>query len=240
MSSVHMGMKYPGDKLTTPIKGRRCVLLLSGGIDSTVVLEMLRRNDWQVHALSVDYGQRHSFELEAASRVAGFYGIDWRRVNVDASGLLLSPLTGSQAPTTKTLEEVRAQGRSGYFVLGRNMIFLSFALGLAQSLGIGFIFVGATLEDNAEFPDCRPKFFESFGKVASLATEKKIEVRAPLIQMRKQDVVTVGHELKAPLELTISCYHATDVIHCGRCPACLIRREAFENAGIEDPTRYRS
>ena len=213
---------------------KRAVVLLSGGLDSALCLGLARTYDWECHCLIVDYDQRNAVaETGAARWIAAHYQQEMRNLRVDLSGLAPSPLTGLPQVEPRTLGEIReAEGDSPYVVPGRNLILLSLANALADSLGISVLVIGANLEDWAGFPDCRPEFFDAFEKVSGKT------VIHPLTQMRKQDVAWTARKLGVPIEKTVSCYYAKSREHCGRCDACMIRREAFELAGVEDSTVY--
>ena len=231
--------RYPGDELAVSVHDKRGVILLSGGIDSAVGVELAMRNGWELAALTIDYGQRHSSELIAARKIAAEYKLEHVVAKIDVANLLPSPLTTLKKPEADPDDPERSE----FYVPGRNTIFLSLALGFAEARGIQSIFIGATLEDHIAFRDCREIFLSMFEKAAQFGTGKKIRVRAPLLKMRKLDVVRCGIETGAPLHLTVSCYYADGETHCGKCPACEIRRQAFadlakERPGTEDPTEY--
>ena len=220
---------------------KNAVVLLSGGLDSATVLAMAVADGWRCHALSVDYGQRHRVELEAASRVARALGaIEHRVVPIDLCIFGGSALTDDAmaVPTSST------PGIPITYVPARNTIFLALALAYAEVTASDAIFTGANAVDYSGYPDCRPEFLAAFEKLANLATRRAvegepIEVRAPIVRMTKADIVRRGHALGVDFALTVSCYNAdAQGRACGRCDSCRFRREGFAGAGIPDPTRY--
>jgi len=218
------------------------VVLLSGGLDSATVLAMARHEGRECRALSVDYGQRHRVELEAAARVAAALGaVEHRVVPLDLR------VFGGSALTDDAIA-VPSQPSSGIpvtYVPARNTIFLALALAYAEVSDADVIFVGVNAVDYSGYPDCRPEFLSAFEKVANLATKravegKPIDIVAPIIGMTKADIVRRGAALGVDYSLTVSCYEPDAAGRaCGRCDACRFRRQGFEQAGIADPTRYR-
>lgn len=205
--------------LATKEPTQRGVFLVSGGIDSAYLLTLGRAYGWEMLALHVSYGQRPAkVEARAAERIADHFGVELRHASFRLG--IETPLLGATPPPVRTLEEVRQQERSEFYVPGRNAILLSLAASLAESRSMPHVFFGATAEDTA-FPDCQPQFFET------LANALPISVRAPLWGMDKASIIRSGTLLGCPFHLTSSCYYGTN---CGRCPACLIRAEAFEIA----------
>jgi 7-cyano-7-deazaguanine synthase len=221
---------------------KNAVVLLSGGLDSATVLAMAVADGWRCHALSIDYGQRHRVELEAATRVARALGaIEHRVVPIDLRVFGGSALTDDSiaVPTSST------PGIPITYVPARNTIFLALALAYAEVTASDAIFTGANAVDYSGYPDCRPEFLAAFEKLANLATRRAvegepIEVKAPIVQMTKADIVRRGHELGVDFALTVSCYNAdAEGRACGQCDSCRFRREGFAGAGLPDPTRYR-
>jgi 7-cyano-7-deazaguanine synthase len=218
------------------------VVLLSGGLDSATVLAIARSQNFDCYALSVEYGQRHSAELDAARRVAAAGGVrDHRIMRVDLAGIGGSALTDKsiavpEAPTT---------GIPITYVPARNTIMLSLALGWAEVLGAGDIFVGVNAVDYSGYPDCRPEFIAAFVNLARLATKAGVEgqpyrIQAPLINLSKAEIIREGTRLGVDYALTVSCYQPDqDGRACGRCDSCRLRRAGFEGAGVVDPTVYR-
>jgi 7-cyano-7-deazaguanine synthase len=220
----------------------RAVVLVSGGLDSATTLAIARSQGFECYALSVDYGQRHSAELDAAMRVAGALGAREHRImRIDLAGI------GGSALTDKSIAvpEQPTAGIPVTYVPARNTILLALALGWAEVLGAEDIFVGVTAVDFGGYPDCRPAFIEAFSHLAALATKAGVEghpcrVQAPLISWSKQRIIREGTRLGVDYSLTVSCYQADDLgVACGRCDSCRLRRAGFEAAGVPDPTVYR-
>lgn len=218
------------------------VVLLSGGLDSATTLAIARERGFDCHALSVDYGQRHVSELEAAGRVAVVLGArEHRIVRVDLAGLGGSALTDRSLPVPETPGE----GIPGTYVPARNTIMLSLALAWAEVLGAQDLFIGVNAVDYSGYPDCRPEFVAAFERLARLATKagtegRSLRVHAPLIALSKAEIIREGLRLGVDYVETVSCYQADGQgWACGRCDSCRLRRAGFEAAGIADPTRYR-
>lgn len=221
---------------------RRAVVLLSGGLDSATVLAVARDEGLECHALSLDYGQRHHAELDAARRVAARLGATAHRImRLDMGVYGGSALTDASI----AVPESPTQGIPVTYVPARNTIMLSIALGWAEVLGSNDIFCGVNAVDYSGYPDCRPAFIESFQQLANLATKAGIEgqglrIHAPLMAMGKADIVREGLRLGVDFSATISCYSAdAEGLACGHCDACRLRAEGFAAAGVSDPTRYR-
>ncbi|MEJ2669129.1 MAG: 7-cyano-7-deazaguanine synthase QueC [Gammaproteobacteria bacterium] len=222
---------------------KRAVLLLSGGLDSATVLGILRAEGWRVHALSFDYGQRHRLELEAAQALA-------QQSAVVAHTILPIPmdLLGGSSLTdlSMAVPEEAGRGIPNTYVPARNLIFLSLAASLAESQGIGDLFIGVNAVDYSGYPDCRPAFIEAFETAIALGTRaadgaQRLRIHAPLIQLSKAEIIQRGVALGVDYGATLSCYQVDKVGRaCGLCESCRLRRAGFEAAGVEDPTRYRS
>ena len=223
------------------------VVLLSGGLDSATVAAIAAADGFApIHALSIDYGQRHRFELEAARRVAAAMGISRHiTVRIDLAALGGSALTADiPVPKARSLEEM-SQEIPVTYVPARNTVFLSLALAYAETLGAADIFLGVNAVDYSGYPDCRPEFIATFERLAQLATKAGVEgslkfkIHTPLITMTKSQIIRRGTELGVDYRLTHSCYDpASDGQSCGRCDACLIRRQGFVDAGLTDPLNY--
>ena len=223
--------------------GHRAVVLVSGGLDSAVVLAIARAEGLACTALSFDYGQRHRVELEAAARVAGSLGVeDHRVVSVDLRAVGGSALT-ADIPVPQGEGEV-AGGIPVTYVPARNLIFLSIATAVAEVAGAGEVLVGVNAVDYSGYPDCRPAFVEAFERAANLATKagaegRGVRVRAPLVRMTKSQIIAEGSRLGVDFARTSSCYDPEGAGRaCGGCDSCRIRRRGFEEAGVADPTRY--
>ena len=217
------------------------VILLSGGLDSATVLAIARQAGYACHALSLDYGQRHTAELVAAARVAHSLGAVEHRVlrlglgDFGGSALTDASIAVPESPTT---------GIPVTYVPARNTVMLSLALAWAEVLGAHDIFIGVNAVDYSGYPDCRPEFIAAFEHLANLATRAGVEgellrVHAPLQYLSKAQIIQRGVELGVDYAQTVSCYQAdTEGLACGRCDSCRLRREGFLAAGIPDPTRY--
>ena len=219
-------------------------MLLSGGMDSAVVLAIARAQGFEVHALSVRYGQRHTSELDAARRVAAQLGVAAHKVvDVDLRSIGGSALTDSGIDVPVDPDAV-ADAIPVTYVPARNTIMLALALGWAEVLGAADLFCGVNAVDYSGYPDCRPEFVAAFERLANLATRAGVEgaglrVHAPLQHMGKADIVREGLRLGVDFALTVSCYQAdADGRACAACDACRLRAQGFVAAGAPDPTRY--
>ena len=221
------------------------VVLVSGGMDSAVVLAIAREAGFDAHALSVRYGQRHTSELDAAARVASALGaVVHKTVHVDLRSIGGSSLTADIAvPTDDDGHEIGV-GIPSTYVPARNTIMLSVALGWSEVLGGTDLFCGVNAVDYSGYPDCRPEFIEGFEQLANLATKAGVEgsrfrVHAPLMRMSKADIVREGLRLGVDFSQTVSCYQAdAEGRACRHCDACRLRAQGFDEAGVPDPTRY--
>ncbi len=217
------------------------VVLLSGGMDSATVLAIAADQGFDIHALSFRYGQRHAAELEAARRLAERFAVKAHRIiDLDLAGI------GGSALTDRAIDvpETPGDGIPVTYVPARNTVFLSIALAWAEVLEAGHIFIGVNAVDYSGYPDCRPAFIEAFNRMANLATRAAVEgrkvcIETPLIDLSKADIIRKGIELGLDYRDTVSCYQAdASGAACGRCDACRLRRAGFEQAGVEDATRY--
>ena len=220
---------------------KKAIILLSGGLDSITVLAQAINQSYQCYALSFDYGQQHKAELNAAKEIAKFYQVSMYKVIELGFGDI-----GGSALTDEhiSIPESPQKGIPVTYVPARNTVFLSFALGWAEVLGVHDIFIGVNAVDYSGYPDCRPEFIESFQKLANIATKagvegEKFKIHAPLIKLRKSDIIKLGIELGVDYKQTVSCY-AADIEGraCGACEACRLRASGFQDAKITDPTRY--
>jgi 7-cyano-7-deazaguanine synthase len=221
---------------------RPAVVLLSGGLDSATTLAIARSEGFACYCLSVDYGQRHRAELDAAKRVARALGAAEHRV----TALDLTAFGGS-ALTDASIAVPTDGVQSGIpltYVPARNTIFLALALAYAEVRGAGDLFFGANAVDYSGYPDCRPEYMRAFEALANLATKaavdgRRLTLHTPIIDLTKADIIRRGAKLGVDYGLTVSCYQATaEGLACGRCDSCRLRRAGFEGAGIPDPTRY--
>ena len=218
---------------------RKAVVLVSGGMDSAVVLAIAREQGFECHALSVSYGQRHTSELAAAAELAASAGAVHKVVTVD-----LRSIGGSALTDDIDVPEAGGAGIPVTYVPARNTIMLSIALGWAEVLGADDLFCGVNAVDYSGYPDCRPEFIAAFERLANLATKAGVEghavkVHAPLIRLSKAEIAREGARLGVDFSRTVSCYQADGQGRaCGRCDACRLRAEGFAAAGLADPTRY--
>ena len=227
----------------TPLRrvSRPAVVLLSGGLDSATTLAIAQRQGFACHAVSVDYGQRHRKELDAAARIAASLGaVEHRVMVVDWGNIGGSALTD----TSIAVPETETAGIPVTYVPARNTVFLALALGWSEVLGANDIFIGVNAVDYSGYPDCRPEFIDAFERLAHLATKAGIEgsrmrIHAPLIHLTKAQIIRRGLSMGVDYSQTVSCYQADDEGRaCGRCDSCRLRRAGFAGAGVPDPTRY--
>ena len=226
---------------------KNAVVLVSGGMDSAVVLALAREQGFQCHALSVAYGQRHTSELAAAAELARAQGaVQHKVVTVDLRSIGGSALTADIDVPEHDAGEPMDPGIPVTYVPARNTIMLSIALGWAEVLGADDLFCGVNAVDYSGYPDCRPEFVAAFEALANLATKAGVEghrlrVHAPLMRMGKADIAREGARLGVDFSRTVSCYQAdAEGRACGRCDACRLRADGFAAAGLADPTRYAS
>ncbi len=221
---------------------RKAVVLVSGGMDSAVTIAIAREQGYQVHALSVAYGQRHHSELAASERVSRMLGAaEHKVVSVDLRSIGGSALT---ADIEVPLDSVDSADIPVTYVPARNTIMLSIALGWAEVLGSSDIWCGVNAVDYSGYPDCRPAFIEAFQSLANVATKAGVEgagirIHAPLMRMGKADIAREGARLGVDFSVTVSCYQADgEGRACGHCDACRLRAQGFREAGLADPTHY--
>jgi 7-cyano-7-deazaguanine synthase len=228
----------------------KAVVLLSGGIDSSTTLAIAKAEGFQIYALSFDYNQRHKRELESARMVASALGVEKHLV----ISFDLREIGGSALTSNIEVPKVRIKDPSIIpvtYVPARNTIFLSFGLAWAEALEAGHIFIGANAIDYSGYPDCRPEYLKAFEEMANLATKISVEgalrfaIKAPLVSMKKSDIIREGTRLGLDYALTWSCYDPQpkyvqgpefgEMIPCGQCDSCIIRAKGFEEAGTKDP-----
>jgi 7-cyano-7-deazaguanine synthase len=224
----------------------KAVVLSSGGIDSTTAMAIAKREEYEIYSLSFDYGQRHYRELDAARKVAHGLGVKSHFViKIDLGKIGGSALTDDiEVPKARSEDEMKKEIPVTY-VPARNTIFLSYALAWAEVLGASDIFIGVNAIDYSGYPDCRPEYIKAFENMANLAIKAavegklKINIRTPLIQMTKAEIIRKGVELGVDYRLTHSCYDPSpDGKACGQCDSCLLRKKGFREAGFPDPTEY--
>jgi 7-cyano-7-deazaguanine synthase len=223
---------------------KRAVVLLSGGLDSSTVLALARRDGFEIHAMTFRYGQRHAVEIEAARRIASTARVaDHVVVDIDLRTFGGSALT-SDTPVPKGNADVGG-GIPITYVPARNTIFLSFALAWAEVLEAHEIHIGVNAIDYSGYPDCRPEYIAAYERMANLATRAGVEggvlrIRTPLIDKSKSEIIRIGTSLGVDYSMTTSCYDpSADGTACGACDACRLRLKGFADAGLTDPIRYR-
>jgi 7-cyano-7-deazaguanine synthase len=226
---------------------RRAVVLLSGGLDSTTTLAIVKSEGYEIYALTFRYGQRHEVEIEAARRIAALNDVAAHVVaQIDLRAFGGSALTDDIAVPKNRAPQDMGEGIPVTYVPARNTIFLSFALAWAEVLGASDIFIGVNALDYSGYPDCRPEYIEAFQRMADLATKAGVEgrqkliIHTPLISWTKAQIVKKGIELGVDYSLTVSCYDpSADAAACGHCDACLLRLKGFAENALTDPARYR-
>jgi 7-cyano-7-deazaguanine synthase len=224
----------------------RAVLLLSGGLDSSTLLALAIRDGYEVYAMSFRYGQRHAHEIAAAKRIAESYGVAGHViVDIDLRIFGGSALTADIAVPKDRMAADMSSGIPITYVPARNTIFLSYALAWAEVLGARDIFIGVNAVDYSGYPDCRPEYVSAYERLANLATKAAVEelsrirIRAPLLDLTKAEIITLGASLDVDYGMTSSCYDPTaDGVACGRCDSCKLRLKGFADAGRRDPARY--
>ena len=225
----------------------KAVALLSGGLDSAVTAAVARSRGFEVYALTLSYGQRHVVEVAAAANLAKSLGVARHEVlELDLRPLTRSALTADiPVPTGRDVSNLGRDIPATY-VPARNTVFLSLALAWAETLGAFDIFIGANALDYSGYPDCRPEYLDEFERLANLATKAGVEgtgrftIHAPFLQSTKAEIVRTGVQLGVDLKATTSCYQPdASGAACGVCDSCWLRRKAFFEAGVPDPTRYR-
>ncbi len=222
---------------------KQAVVLLSGGLDSATVLAMALDQGFECHTMSFDYEQRHRSELHASETLSVSMGAKSHKlIKLDVS------LFKGSALTDKTIDvpdfEPDPEAIAVTYVPARNTIFLSMALAYAESMKANDIFIGANILDYSNYPDCRPEYLEAFESMANLATKAAVEgnkfsIHAPLVYLKKSEIIAQGVKLGVDYGQTVSCYQADEKGQaCGACDSCMFRKKGFEEAGVADPTRY--
>ena len=220
---------------------KKAIILLSGGLDSATALAIAKKDKYDCYALSVNYHQRHHYELTAAKNIAKYFSVkDLKEVEIDLSWLQNSALTNKSL----TIPQSLSNGIPVTYVPARNTIMLSLAMAWAELIDCTNIFIGVNAVDYSGYPDCREEYIKSFQKMANLATKKAVEgdfvkIHTPLINLSKKEIIKRGIKLGVDYSLTISCYQvSSDGLACGKCDSCRLRKAGFENSGIPDPTKY--
>jgi 7-cyano-7-deazaguanine synthase len=223
---------------------KKCIVLLSGGLDSTTCLAIAKSQGYDCYTMAVDYGQRHRSELMASEKVSKHFGaIQHKVIKIDLRAIGGSALTADiDVPDHEDLEDENNIPIT--YVPARNTIFMSIALGFAETIGANDMFIGVNAVDYSGYPDCRPEFIDSFEKMANFATKAQVEggkftIHTPLMKLTKSDIIKQGADLGVDYGLTVSCYQAdAQGRACGHCDSCYYRKLGFEQAGVIDPTPY--
>ncbi|HEC75743.1 MAG TPA: 7-cyano-7-deazaguanine synthase QueC [Thermoplasmatales archaeon] len=216
--------------------GKKAVCLISGGMDSAVASAIAKKEGYEIHALTFNYGQRNRKEIESAKKIAEWLGGKHKIIDVNLRQI------GGSALTDEIEVPEEAHGIPLTYVPARNTIFLSFALAYAEVIDADSIFIGVNSVDYSGYPDCRPEYIEAFQKMANLALKRSVEgrpikIKTPLLYFSKAEIVKKGYEMHVPFEKTWSCYRERERA-CGKCPSCKLRIEAFKEAGVRDPIEY--
>jgi 7-cyano-7-deazaguanine synthase len=223
---------------------KKAVVLLSGGLDSATSAAIAISQNNDVYALTFNYGQRHSIELNSAKAIGERLNIKSHKFIDIPVEIFESALTSSKMQIPKNEENIYGKSIPSTYVPARNLLFLSFALAYAESLDAAKIFIGANSVDYSGYPDCRPDFFQSFQKTADLGTKRGIEgkpiiIEVPLQNMEKSEIIKLGLSLGVDYSLTHSCYDPNEQgFSCGECESCIIRKKGFKEAQVSDPTKY--
>ena len=230
-----------------PVKSmehKKAIILLSGGIDSATTAAIAIGEGYSLTAITFSYGQKHAVEIRAAGRLARSFRIPPPLVIEIPTGVFRSALTDASIAVPKNRGSL--EGIPDTYVPARNILFLSYALACAESAGARHIFIGATAVDYSGYPDCRPEFFRAFQEMANRGTKAGVggdpfTIVTPVIGMSKAEIIRKGASLGVDYSLTHSCYDPShDGLACGSCDSCLIRKKGFRDAGVPDPTRYRT
>lgn len=219
----------------------KAVILLSGGLDSATVMAIARNEGDEAYPISFDYGQRHHLELEAVKNLVNFFNCHERHriIKLDFSSIV-SSLTGhGEVPT----DNYQNSAIPNTYVPARNTIFISYALGYAESIGASKIYIGAHSLDYSGYPDCRPEYFAQFQILIDLATKaasdgERIKILTPILEMDKSQIIEMGLKLGVDFSLTSSCYSPIGNKACGKCHSCQIRQQGFARLGLNDPIPY--
>ncbi len=224
---------------------KNSIVLLSGGLDSATTLAIAQSQNFNCYALSFSYGQRHSAELAAASKIAKLSKVVEHKIfEIDLSTFKGSALTDHDINVPQNTSNTASEGIPITYVPARNTVFLSIALAWAEVLQIEDIFIGVNAVDYSGYPDCRPEFIQAYENMANLATKAGVEgntlkIHTPLISLSKAEIIKVGNKLGVDYASTVSCYLADDNGRaCGSCDSCYFRKQGFKDAGVEDPTHY--
>lgn len=224
---------------------KKAVILFSGGLDSTTVLTLAKNQNFDCYPISFSYGQRHSIELEAAKKIVNHLQIAQHKIIALPANMFGSSALTDAAINVPDYSEQQAQNIPITYVPARNTIFLSIALGYAESIGARDIFLGVSHIDYSNYPDCRPEYINAFEKLANLATKDGVEgrtitIHAPLLYLSKAETIRLGIENGVNYAMAVSCYSANSITYaaCGTCDSCTYRKKGFLEAKIVDPTIY--
>lgn len=218
----------------------KAVVLLSGGLDSSTVLAYAIEMGFECTGLTFNYGQRHSRENNSARAISSRYGIELKEARINLSEFIKSSLTGYGSVEHRDIESIEESIPNTY-VPARNIIMISIACGLLQTIGGNTIFIGANALDYSGYPDCRPEFFNAMEKAINTGTgsvgSNQIRISVPLQYLRKSEIIKMGMKMGVPYELTWSCYEGNEEA-CGMCDSCQLRLRGFMEAGVPDPIKY--
>lgn len=225
------------------INKKKCIVLLSGGLDSTTCLAVAQSEGYECYTLAIDYGQRHKSELLAALSASEFFkAVNHKVIRIDLRAIGGSALTADiDVPDH---DDVITSDIPITYVPARNTMFLSIALGYAETVGANDMFIGVNAVDYSGYPDCRPEFIKAYENMANLATKAQIEgqkftIHTPLMDLTKSDIIQLGHQVGVDYSITVSCYNAdAQGRACGECDSCYYRKLGFEQANVADPTHY--
>ncbi|HOJ50487.1 MAG TPA: 7-cyano-7-deazaguanine synthase QueC [Spirochaetota bacterium] len=222
---------------------KKAVVLLSGGLDSATTAAIARSEGYEIYAITFSYGQRHKIEIKSAKRIAKEIKVkEHKIIKIDLRTFGGSSLTDNiDVPKERDIENIKEIPLT--YVPARNTIFLSYALAYAEVIDADSIFIGVNAIDYSGYPDCRPEYIKAFNEVSRLGTKKGVEgrpilIKTPIINMTKKEIIKKGLELGLDFSKTHSCYDPIKGKACGKCDSCLIRKRAFLELGIEDPTKY--
>ena len=224
----------------------KAIILLSGGIDSTLALALAQSQGRECYAVSFNYGQRHRIELRSALAIAKHYKISHKIIKIDPSSFAGSSalVSNDKIPQNRTTNQIENGGIPSTYVPARNTLFLAYALAQAEIIDAQEIYLGANAMDYKAYPDCRPEYHKAFQGMMNLATKQAVEGMAPrlmtpLVQWDKEEIIRQAQALNVPFEKTLSCYNpSARGHHCGSCDACMLRREGFAKASVQDLTKY--
>lgn len=221
----------------------KAVVLLSGGLDSAVCMAVAQSKGYELFPISFNYNQRHARELDSANQIAQYYKVT-KHIVIETNMNVIGGSALTDRQLAVPIGDVTSHDIPLTYVPARNLIFLSYALGYAEVTGADRIFIGVNALDYSGYPDCRPEFINLFQQLADYSTkaavqdQRKIVIETPLLHLTKRDIVLLGKNLDAPIELTSSCYSGEEVA-CGECDSCLLRLKGFAEANTIDPILYK-